>query len=496
MTSASFPQGDTEKVLPPPAAEAAPLAAELLIKLSALRQIIRGYGPCLVAFSGGVDSALVLAVAAEQLGPAAVALTAVSETMAEREIAAAAALTRFLGVRHEVVQSHELDRPGFAENPVDRCYHCKAELLEHCAPVAARLGLSTVLLGVNLDDLGDHRPGLVAARERGARQPLVEAELSKAEVRQLARHLGLPVWNKPQLACLSSRFPYGTSISPARLRMVDRFEQGLADLGFTQLRVRFHELPRLPNSQAAAATAELPPALARVELEAQDLARGLELQRQIVALGKRAGFVYVTLDLEGFRSGSANVVLRRLPLLGSRPAAAGPAPAAASPAATAPAAPAPAAASPAAAAPAAAPEAAPAPAARSRKLVVAGLLREPASGAVLLSQRRADQAMPLLWELPGGKVEPGEDPAVALRRELREELDLDAEVGSVYDVVFHRYPEFDLVMLVYTCQFPSTQQPVAREVAQVRWVAPAQLLELPVLPADIPLLQRLQREAA
>ncbi len=479
MSHSADPHADPASNALPPAALLTPaddavLPEELQQKLAALQRIIGGYGSALIAFSGGVDSALVLAVAAQQLGPSAVALTAVSETMAEREVTAAAEFTRYLGVRHEIVHSHELDRPGFAQNPVDRCYHCKAELLTHCAPVAERLGIKTVLLGVNLDDLGDHRPGLVAAREHGAKQPLVEAGLSKAEVRQLARHLRLPVWNKPQLACLSSRFPYGTSISPARLRMVDRFEQGLQDLGFTQLRVRFHELPALGESAAPAKTPGAAAALARVELEPHELERGLRLQREIVALGKQAGFVYVTLDLEGFRSGSANIVLRRLPIV--------------SPAATV--------STPATAAAAAAPPpAAVAPSeTRPRKLVVAGLLREQPGGAVLLSQRRADQAMPLQWELPGGKVEPGEDPAVALRRELREELDIDAQIGQVYDVVFHRYAEFDLLMLVYACTFAGV--PVAREVAQVRWVAPAQLLELPVLPADIPLMQRLMREAA
>src|SRR4051812_27913387 len=263
-------------------------------KLDTLRRIVRGYGSALVAFSGGADSALVLKVAADELGPHARALTAVSPTMARREKARAVAFAGELGVAIDVVESHELERPGFKMNPTDRCYHCKAELLELAQPHADKLGLAAVLLGTNVDDLGDHRPGLAAANERGARHPLVEAELTKAEVRALSRALGLSTWDKPQLACLSSRFPYGTEITPERLAQIDRFEEGLYDLGFRQLRVRYHD------------------AVARLELEGDALPRAVEKRAEIVALGKRSGFTYVALDLEGFRSGAMNETLTQL----------------------------------------------------------------------------------------------------------------------------------------------------------------------------------------
>lgn len=283
-----------------PTSEPSPRAAHadlLEAKHARLRELIGGYGSALVTFSGGVDSALLLKVAHDVLGDRCVALTAESVTMARSERAAARALAAELGVRHEVVASHELARPGFAQNPVDRCYFCKAELLELARPVADRLGLAEVLLGTNLDDLGDHRPGLRAADERGARHPLVEAELTKPEVRALSRQLGLPTWDKPQLACLSSRFPYGTEITPERLRQVDEFEDGLRALGFRQLRVRYHG------------------EVARVELEPEAMARALapEVRPAIVQLGRRLGFPFVALDLAGFSSGSLNqlVGLRR-----------------------------------------------------------------------------------------------------------------------------------------------------------------------------------------
>ena len=269
-------------------------AATLADKHARLRGLLGGYGSALVCFSGGVDSTLLLRVAHDVLGERCTALTTVSVTMAGSERQAARDLATLIGARIEIVESRELERPGFAANPTNRCYHCKAELLEIARPRADALGAAEILLGTNLDDLGDHRPGLAAADERGARHPLVDAGLTKPDVRALSRSLGLPTWDKPQLACLSSRFPYGTEITPERLAQIDRFEEGLYDLGFRQLRVRYHD------------------AVARLELEADALPLAVEKRAQIVALGKASGFTYVALDLEGFRSGAMNETLTQL----------------------------------------------------------------------------------------------------------------------------------------------------------------------------------------
>jgi len=273
----------------------APRAAELTLadKHDRLREIIAGYGSAMVCFSGGVDSTLLLRVAHDVLGDRCVGLTAVSITMAASERTAAGDLAAGIGVRLEVVESHELERPGFAQNPTNRCYHCKAELLEIARPRADALGLAEVLIGTNLDDLGDHRPGLAAANERGARHPLVDAGLTKPDVRALSRSLGLSTWDKPQLACLSSRFPYGTEITAERLRQVDGFEDALRGLGFRQLRVRYHG------------------DVARLEIEADAMARALEpgVREAIVSAGRAHGFTFVALDLAGFASGSLNQLI-------------------------------------------------------------------------------------------------------------------------------------------------------------------------------------------
>lgn len=273
-----------------------------MAKLDALREILRGYGRVVVAFSGGGDSAFLLKVAVETLGEQCHAVTAVSETMARSEVADTVALASELGIeaRHHVIASHELDRPGFTDNPTHRCALCKTELMDVAHPIARARG-AVVALGTNVDDLGDVRPGITAALERGAKMPLVEAGLTKSEVRILSRELGLRTWDKPQLACLSSRFPYGTQITPERLRRVDAFEDGLRALGFRQLRVRFHDT------------------IARLELDSAELARIVEVREAVVALGKQLGFTYVAVDLAGFRSGSLNEVLSADALVRLRP---------------------------------------------------------------------------------------------------------------------------------------------------------------------------------
>ena len=261
-------------------------------KLDRLRSVLADYGSALVCFSGGVDSTFLLSVAVDVLGDRAVALLAESPSLAKREAEDARKLAEEIGARLIVVESNELERGAYAKNPVDRCYFCKTELLELAVPRAQEMGLRAICLGTNVDDLGDHRPGLKAADEHEARHPMVEAGLTKAEIRELSKELGLRTWNKPQLACLSSRFPYGTEITAERLDRVDRFEDGLRKLGFTQLRVRFHD------------------AIARLELDQREMGRALEHREQIVALGKACGFTFVALDLAGYKTGALNELVK------------------------------------------------------------------------------------------------------------------------------------------------------------------------------------------
>jgi pyridinium-3,5-biscarboxylic acid mononucleotide sulfurtransferase len=241
-----------------------------------------------VAFSGGADSALLAKVATDVLGARhALCVTGVSASLAEAELADCAALAREWGLQWQTVETDELRDPAYAANGPDRCYHCKSGLLDALGPVAADLE-AVVVLGVNTDDLADHRPGQRAAAERGALFPLVGAELSKSDVRAVSRRLGLRTWDKPAAACLASRLPYGTPVTLAKLSQVERAESALRALGFSQLRVRHYG------------------ELARVELECGELARAVSHRDQVVSALKQAGYRYVTLDLEGFRSGNLN----------------------------------------------------------------------------------------------------------------------------------------------------------------------------------------------
>lgn len=263
-------------------------------RLEGLRASLRAHGSALIAFSGGVDSALVLKLAVEELGERAVALTAISASVAPDEADEAKALALKLGARHVLVDSKELDDPRYAANPSNRCYFCKTELYAITAAHCAQLGLAVVLDGFNADDKKDHRPGHRAAAEHGVRSPLAEASLTKAEVRAWSNRLGLPTWDKPQMACLASRLPYGTQVTVERLRQIGAAEKAVRSLGFVNFRVRYHG------------------EVARLELAAEEHARMLDAATRdaVNAAIKAQGFTFVAVDLEPFRSGRLNDALK------------------------------------------------------------------------------------------------------------------------------------------------------------------------------------------
>ncbi len=269
-------------------------AAPIEDRMERLRGIFRPMRSVLVAFSGGVDSTFVLKVAHDTIGDRVIALTTTSPTMPDDDRLTALEMAAAIGARHLVIESNELEIPGYAANPIDRCYLCKGNLFTVCAAKAGELGIDEIADGLNLDDLRDYRPGIRAATERRVRHPLVEAELTKADVRELSRALGLPTWDRPASPCLSSRFPYGARITPEGLRQVEAGERVLHRMGFRVARVRHHG------------------EIARLEVESGEVQRLLsepiraEVDREL----KRLGFRFVTVDLKGFRSGSLNEGLK------------------------------------------------------------------------------------------------------------------------------------------------------------------------------------------
>jgi uncharacterized protein len=263
-------------------------------KLETLKALFTEMERALIAYSGGVDSTLVAKVAYDVLGDRALAVTAISPSLLPEELEAASQQAALIGIPHKIVQTHEMDNPNYTSNPVNRCYFCKSELHDTLKPLALELGYPYVVDGVNADDLHDYRPGIQAAKERGARSPLAEVNITKAEVRQISQQLGLPWWNKPAQPCLSSRFPYGEEITIAKLQRVGRAEIYLQNLGWQNLRVR---------SEGDTARIELSPEQIKNFVLTTDLP-------SLVAKFQQLGFIYVTLDLEGYRSGKLNQVLQ------------------------------------------------------------------------------------------------------------------------------------------------------------------------------------------
>jgi len=270
--------------------ESGEIAQETLSKLDRLKNILSEMRKVLVAFSGGVDSSFLLKVARDVLGEDVFAVIASSETYPEKEREEAIRLARELSVRYEVIQTKELENPEFSHNPPERCYFCKMELFSNLKKIAEAQGIPYVLDGSNYEDISDFRPGTKAGAELGVRSPLKEVGLVKNEIRQLSRLLDLPTWNKPSMACLSSRFPYYTEIESDSLKQVARAEEYLKELGFTQVRVRHHGQ------------------IARIEVEPSEFQKIIDekIRKEMIQYFKQIGFIYITLDLAGFRSGSMN----------------------------------------------------------------------------------------------------------------------------------------------------------------------------------------------